>query len=303
MRTAKRTLALLLVVTLGLPPSWLLAGEKSNPAGERRRALHALNRLTFGPRPGEVEQVAALGVEKWIEKQLRPESIPDTALEARLAPFRTLKMDSRQMVENFPPPQLLRAVAQGRASMPSDPEKRAIYEAALERYRDRQKRQQAAGQNPPDAKAGEDGMPPREMDEAGMPPISNERDSNERDSEGRDPEERARRREARMYAELKAEELLPLSPDKRMEAFLKMSGDERRALARALGPEERERLFAEFSPEQRETVLALGNPGPVPCLAPRAARSRFAGEGVPRDLGLVLKMRAFSRAVGVGLLG
>ncbi len=258
-RTTRRTLAFLLAVTLVLPPSWLLAGEKSTPAGERKRALHALNRLTFGPRPEEVEQVAAFGVEKWIEKQLRPESIPDKALEARLAPFRTLKMDTRELVENFPPPQLLRAVAQGRASMPSDPKQRAVYQAALERYRERQKRQQAAGQNAEDGRPGEDGMsPPREMDEAGISPKSEERDPEERD-----PEERATRREARMYAELKAEELLQLSPDKRMEEFMKMSSDERRALARALGPEERERLFAEFSPQQRETVMAMVNPGLV----------------------------------------
>ncbi len=246
MRTTKRVLALLLALLLVPPPSVLAVDKK--PSHERRRALHALNRLTFGPRPGEVEQVGALGVEQWIEKQLRPEDIPDAALEARLAPFRTLQMDSREMVENFPPPQLLRAVAQGRASLPSDPKQRAVYEAGIERYRERQKRQQAAGQNAPDAKSTADGMPPRDMDQA--------------DTQ-MDPEERARRREARMYAELKAEEMFQLSPEKRLEEFMKMTDDERRALARALSPEERERLFSEFSPEQRETVLALVNPGRV----------------------------------------
>ncbi|MGH9651652.1 MAG: DUF1800 family protein, partial [Terriglobales bacterium] len=247
MRTTKKTLALLLALMLSLPSPWLAAGDKGAPTDERKRALHALNRLTFGPRPGEVEQVAALGVEKWIEKQLRPESISNKALAARLAPFRTLKMDSRELVENFPPPPLLRAVAQGRASMPSDPEKRAVYEAALERYRDRRQRQQQEGsRNGQDSKPGENEMtPPGEMDEAG-PQM--------------DPEARAGRREARMYAEIQAEELLAMAPEQRMQEFMKMSGDERRALARALGPEERERLFAEFSPEQRETVLALVNP-------------------------------------------
>ncbi len=240
----KKSLAFLLALTLGLPPS-LLAIDKKPRTDERKRALHALNRLTFGPRPGEVEQVAALGVEKWIEKQLRPQSISDTALEARLAPFRTLKMDSREMVENFPPPPLLRAVAQGRAPMPSDPEQRAVYEAGLERYRDRQQRQKKEGQDGQGGAANENGMSPREMDEAD--PQMN-------------PEARARRREARMYAELKAEELLAMTADQRFQQLMKMSNDERRALARALGPEERERLFSEFSPEQRETVIALVNP-------------------------------------------
>ncbi|MGH9531753.1 MAG: DUF1800 domain-containing protein [Terriglobales bacterium] len=246
MCTTKRVLALLLALMLGLPSPWLVAGDKSAPTYERKRALHALNRLTFGPRPGEVEQVAALGVEKWIEKQLRPESISDKALEARLAPFRTLKMDSREMVENFPPPPLLRAVAQGRAPMPSDPEKRAVYEAGLERYRDRQQRQQKGDrQNGQGATANENEMSAPREDESD-PQM--------------DPEARARRREARMYADLKAEELLAMTPEQRLQALMKMSNDERRALARALGPEERERLFSEFTPEQRETVMALVNP-------------------------------------------
>src|SRR4029077_9147590 len=57
------------------------------PAGpaqltERQRALHALNRLTFGPRPGDLETVLAKGVDNWIEDQLHPESIADSAAQS-----------------------------------------------------------------------------------------------------------------------------------------------------------------------------------------------------------------------------
>ena len=52
---------------------------------EQKRALHALNRLAFGPRPGDVERVAAMGVDKWIDQQLHPDKIDDHALDARLA--------------------------------------------------------------------------------------------------------------------------------------------------------------------------------------------------------------------------
>ena len=44
---------------------------------DQKRALHALNRLTFGPRPGDVERVTAIGVDKWIDQQLHPEKIDD----------------------------------------------------------------------------------------------------------------------------------------------------------------------------------------------------------------------------------
>jgi uncharacterized protein (DUF1800 family) len=43
------------------------------------RTVHVLNRLAFGPRPGEVEQVMRMGVDRWIDRQLRPESIDDSS--------------------------------------------------------------------------------------------------------------------------------------------------------------------------------------------------------------------------------
>jgi hypothetical protein len=41
------------------------------------RILQALNRLTFGPRPGDAEQVKAMGLKKWIDLQLHPDRIPE----------------------------------------------------------------------------------------------------------------------------------------------------------------------------------------------------------------------------------
>src|SRR5215475_2949013 len=61
---------------------------------EKVRAIHALNRLTFGPKPGDVEKVTAMGVDQWIELQLHPEKIDDGALDSRLSPLRILRMNS-----------------------------------------------------------------------------------------------------------------------------------------------------------------------------------------------------------------
>ena len=60
-----------------------LASPTTESLNERERALHALNRLTFGPRPGDVEAVLAKGVDDWIEDQLHPESIDDSASSFR----------------------------------------------------------------------------------------------------------------------------------------------------------------------------------------------------------------------------
>jgi uncharacterized protein DUF1800 len=93
-----------LIVAAALASQFALGGRKDKPAGtsartvdESKRAVHALNRLAFGPRPGEAERVAAMGVDKWIDLQLHPEKLDDPALEARLAPFRTLRMDTREI--------------------------------------------------------------------------------------------------------------------------------------------------------------------------------------------------------------
>jgi hypothetical protein len=77
--------------------------------------------LTFGPRPGDVEAVTAIGVDKWIDLQLHPDRIDNTAMQARLAAYRTLGMSTREMVLAFPPNPIARAVADGKLTMPGDP--------------------------------------------------------------------------------------------------------------------------------------------------------------------------------------
>src|SRR6202790_3092821 len=73
---------------------------------EEEAILQALNRLGFGPRPGDLERVKEMGLQKWIDRQLHPESIDDAALDARLERFPTLKMSSAKLLEEFPEPQV-----------------------------------------------------------------------------------------------------------------------------------------------------------------------------------------------------
>ena len=66
--------------------------------------MHALNRLGYGPQAGEIEQVRQMGLEKWIDRQLKPDSIDDSALDARLARYPTLKKSTAQLMTEFPQP-------------------------------------------------------------------------------------------------------------------------------------------------------------------------------------------------------
>jgi hypothetical protein len=52
---------------------------------ETERVTHVLSRLTFGARPGDAERVAAMGVDRWIDQQLHPESIGDSTVVVALA--------------------------------------------------------------------------------------------------------------------------------------------------------------------------------------------------------------------------
>lgn len=82
---------------------------------ERQAAAHLLDRFAYGPRPGEVEAVVALGLDTWLARQLTAD-LPEADLERRLAPFRTLDLSLSEMVETYPNPGLVlrEAMAAGR---------------------------------------------------------------------------------------------------------------------------------------------------------------------------------------------
>jgi len=66
------------------------------PAADAASVTHVLNRLTFGARPGDVERVQAIGLDKWIDQQLHPSAIDDRAAEAMLPQFERAPADADQ---------------------------------------------------------------------------------------------------------------------------------------------------------------------------------------------------------------
>lgn len=88
----------LLALALGLFA--LVPLHAAAPTAEER-AAHALNRLGYGPRPGEVAKVAELGVEKWIRLQLEPEKIPDAAADAVVAGLENIKLTPAELFKAY----------------------------------------------------------------------------------------------------------------------------------------------------------------------------------------------------------
>jgi uncharacterized protein (DUF1800 family) len=112
------------------------------------RILQAINRLTFGARPGDVEQVKAMGLKKWIDLQLHPDRIAENpVLLEKLKPFDTLTMSGKDLVRNYPAPQIVRQMAEGKIPFPSDPDRRLLIQKLVKR--DEAKQSDAAA--PPDA--------------------------------------------------------------------------------------------------------------------------------------------------------
>jgi uncharacterized protein (DUF1800 family) len=128
------------VLAFALPIASAPKSDKSfqKKLGKDDQILHALDRLTFGPRPGDVERLKKIGLKKWIDQQLHPEQIKESvALEVQLLPLESLRMTPMQTVQRYPPPQLIKAIADGKQQLPEDPELRATVERLIARYKAR----------------------------------------------------------------------------------------------------------------------------------------------------------------------
>jgi uncharacterized protein (DUF1800 family) len=73
---------------------------------EDQKLLHLLNRITFGPSPGDLARIKQTGIDRFIEKQLHPETIDDSDLEKRLEALPTQRMASAELYQFYPPPQV-----------------------------------------------------------------------------------------------------------------------------------------------------------------------------------------------------
>jgi uncharacterized protein (DUF1800 family) len=71
---------------------------------EDQKVLHLLNRAGFGPRPGDIQRVREMGIERYIEEQLHPEELPESTLERPLLAISTLHLSIPETIQTFNPP-------------------------------------------------------------------------------------------------------------------------------------------------------------------------------------------------------
>lgn len=77
---------------------------------DRQAAAYLLDRLSFGARPGDVDRVVSMGVERWVRQQLQG-GLPEQVLESKLTAFPALTMNHQQMAARYPGNSLVSAHA------------------------------------------------------------------------------------------------------------------------------------------------------------------------------------------------
>jgi uncharacterized protein (DUF1800 family) len=101
MRSRSAAVGAVLALLVGAATVAATAPKLKGIPNDDRTITHVLNRIGFGPAPGDVQRVSQMGLDKYIEQQLHPEKLGDPAMRDRLAAFDTLKLSSEQIASRY----------------------------------------------------------------------------------------------------------------------------------------------------------------------------------------------------------
>jgi uncharacterized protein (DUF1800 family) len=124
----------------GLPPQTIELHEHTTAGAvlpRDERYLLILDRFTYGPRPGDLARMRALGLNGWFQQQLNPQRIDDSALDAKLASYPAMQLPLGKLMEMYPTNQQIRASMNHQAGVPGGAATRAIYADQQERYKEK----------------------------------------------------------------------------------------------------------------------------------------------------------------------
>ena len=201
------------------------------PLDAQQRAVQMLNRFTFGPRPGDIDAVAAIGPDAWFEQQLNPQAIPDPAVDKRLADFPSLYLAPGDLLVQFPSNQMIRQTAEGKRPYPADPVLASAYEVLVLKYNRRQAEQKAEQA----VDSGTNGMN-QEMLEA---------------------QKKQQRQQWQQQAQVLADQVLAYPKDQRMQAILKLPVDQRAILTEFVADPQKTLLMNDLNPRQKDLFATM----------------------------------------------
>jgi uncharacterized protein (DUF1800 family) len=214
--------------------SKLHSGSKSGkpivltPLSPRERVVQLLNRFTFGPTPGQVDQVLAQGSDAWLAQQMQPGSIPDPILARKLGDLPTVGMSTQQAMTVFPDRPQISAVANETVEPPTDPLLHAVFDVQYTK-------------------------------------LMKERDKKKPDgttvsvAEPTDAEKAAQKKLDQDKASHIFGDLISLPKEQRMKAILALPVEDQIVLTGNgnLKDQQRNLLFADFNPRERDAFIAM----------------------------------------------
>jgi uncharacterized protein (DUF1800 family) len=199
------------------------------PLNPQERAQQLLNRFTFGPRPGDLEQVLAITPDKWFEQQLNPTGIPDPILDKRLNDYPTLNMPPDQALLVFPDRGAIQQVAEGKRPYPPDPSLAAMYEVQVYKYNS--------------------DLDAKKINANGQPNITPPTEA----------EAAAQKKTDQVTAARIAGDLFTLPKNQRMAALIKLPVPDRIAFTSYVAGDQKNLLLNDFNPREREIFNAMAS--------------------------------------------
>jgi uncharacterized protein (DUF1800 family) len=290
MQVPQRSLAVFLCLMLAAPPrsGWSqVPVDKSAPGSTKsrpvyqsgqlhgdERILHAMNRFTFGPRPGDLEVVRAIGLDNWFEQQLQPASLDLTDLNARLAQFPAMQWNPEDLLFRAPSNAIIRQAMDGKIPIPDHGVLQAVYEDQI--YRVAEKRQVQAEKKEATQNQFPAGAATAAMTGNGMSAEGRAEQAESPTPLAKDPSPGVMTTAGpgQMNASQSAEtpppvpaldpiyidSVLALGPQERLAKLAAMRQPETDEFLKSLRPIQRVALEAGLNPEQREVVADLENP-------------------------------------------
>ena len=276
-------------------PSPARPAYKSGQMQGDERILHALNRFTFGPRPGDLEAVKAMGLDAWFNQQLHPNTIDQTELTARLNQFPAMQRNPQDLLYYLPSGAVIRQAIDGKAPVPDRPAAlHAIYEDEISREQfkrqEKEKQKLLVASNQPVA-GPTPGMPAPGMASAASSMSSHSMAGSMMDDNkpAKSPGDQHQDGQPNMSMAAPTttpdpvvdpatiSEILALPVPQRISRLAFMPQPELDAFRKALKGPQKEALVAGFNPAQKEFVAALENPQ-------RVVNEELASQRLVRDI-------------------
>jgi uncharacterized protein (DUF1800 family) len=231
------------------------ASKRADLQGDAR-VLHALNRLTFGPRPGDLEAVRAMGLDKWFDQQLHPKSINDSDLNARLTEFPAMQWNPEELLFRVPSNAIIRQALDGKLPVPERGALRAVYLDQMfrvsQKRQEKQEKQAAAQQNQPaNANPAIASTTTQSGNEQQTAAVA---DTNQMSMSATSPVTAPPPDNGEFHR------MIELGPQQRVQQLIAMQPESFEAFFKSLKPQQRNALLDDLSPDLREAALDLENP-------------------------------------------